>query len=71
MKGFNELNFNIKTKSKIIEQKNDLRCPHCGNLYDYVKFDNGQEEKIGCDCKIKQMPKNKLLDIKTKLNVSR
>ena len=32
MKGFNELNFNIKTKSKIIEQKNDLRCPHCGNL---------------------------------------
>ncbi|ASN72339.1 putative DNA replication protein [uncultured Caudovirales phage] len=67
MKGFNELNFNIKTKSKIIEQKNDLRCPHCGNLYDYVKFDNGQEEKIGCDCKIKQMAKEQTIRYKNKI----
>lgn len=55
MQSFGSLNLNIKNKSKVVERKNDLRCSKCGNLYDYAKFDNGQEVRIGCDCKAKEM----------------
>ncbi|MBI5973418.1 ATP-binding protein [Staphylococcus caledonicus] len=50
MKNITEINLNTKLRSGIVDKQLDLKCEKCGNRYDYYKFDNGQEERIGCDC---------------------
>ncbi|EGQ4287170.1 DNA replication protein DnaC, partial [Staphylococcus pseudintermedius] len=53
MKSIQQLAAKIESKSKIVEQKLNVKCEKCGQSYDYVKFDNGQIVKNGCDCEMK------------------
>ncbi|PNZ27693.1 DNA replication protein DnaC [Staphylococcus rostri] len=50
MQSIRNLAHNIKPNQNIVEQKLNQKCEHCGNVYDYYKFSNGQEFKHGCDC---------------------
>lgn len=59
MKSIQQLAAKIKSKSKIVEQKLNVKCEKCGQSYDYVKFDNGQIVKNGCDCEMKALARSK------------
>ncbi|WP_436855199.1 ATP-binding protein [Staphylococcus caeli] len=67
MKSIKDIDLQSKFKNTIVEQENDLRCERCGNLYDYVKFSNGSEEHIGCDCKMIAMAKDSTSNHKEKV----
>ncbi|MEX6346901.1 MULTISPECIES: ATP-binding protein [Staphylococcus] len=67
MKSIDEMDMKSKLKYSIEEQENDLRCERCGNLYDYVKFSNGSEVRIGCDCEMIELAKNNTSRYKDKI----
>lgn len=48
---------NFKTKNAIVEEKHNLKCEKCGNIYDYYKFENGKEFRHGCDCQMIELGK--------------
>lgn len=57
MQSLGSLARNIKPNQNIVEEKHNLKCERCGNIYDYYKFSNGQEFRHGCDCSMIQAGK--------------
>ncbi|HAR6525450.1 TPA: DNA replication protein DnaC, partial [Staphylococcus pseudintermedius] len=68
MKSIQQLAAKIKSKSKIVEQKLNVKCEKCGQSYDYVKFDNGQIVKNGCDCEMKALARKQTANYHKKIN---
>lgn len=55
-----------KLRNNVVDEQLDLKCERCGNRYDYYKFDNGQEERIGCDCYMIEKAKESTQNYKAK-----
>lgn len=66
MKSITDIDLMKKLHNKVIDMQLDLKCSKCGNRYDYYKFDNGQEERIGCDCFMIEKAKQSTSNYKAK-----
>ncbi len=55
-----------KLRNNVVDEQLDLKCESCGNRYDYYKFTNGQEERIGCDCRMIALAKDSTNNYKAK-----
>lgn len=68
MNAFKDIANKIEPKNKIVEQKFGLTCNKCGRIYDYVKFDNGQEVRNGCDCEMIALAKQSTANYHKRIN---